>query len=144
LGEGFDINDMPPKTRPANMSQRNYKKWKKAYRERVEALGHQLASMGFPTKGAAEDTDFDPYGFTKEERLIMAQEGWTDRDIDQLFEANVAPSEMVILAKAEMDPQDIFYLISQGSSIEDIVDDAQQCVDDFAHVGSIGRRTYAE
>ena len=63
----------------------------------------------------------DAYGFTQEEKLFLAQEGWTDSDIDSLFYEDVSPADMLALALADRLPNSTLSLLRNNWTIEEIL-----------------------
>jgi hypothetical protein len=121
--------------RPVGMSK---KEWKRLRREqRVIGLAHPAATHDdgprfVPAEVVgteeAETDETDDYGFTKEERALLAREGWEDRDFDILSEADFTPSEMLECAEYGYTAYEIMAMVKQGFKPEDIVEFCEDSV----------------
>lgn len=117
----YEPHEKPPEKRPENMPKRVYKSWKKAYSEYildVQADAFDLRKeVGFGV---------DEYGFDQQERALLAGEGWTSEDVDNLIE-DFTPSEMLRMAKLRAKPKEVDYLLKQFNySAEDVMALADQ------------------
>lgn len=63
----------------------------------------------------------DVYGFSQEERNFLARLGWDQKDIDTLFEEDVSPQDMLVLAGGEMEPDEILDLLENDWTLQDIL-----------------------
>ncbi len=113
----------PPANRPQHVTKRDYKAWKKRYKAQQDAaidVGHRVIALGVapaPKSEAdlADERDVtDVYGFDQDERLMLAQEGWTDLNIDTLFEQDFSPKDIILLVQNSVDPEDVCFMLNQG------------------------------
>lgn len=69
----------------------------------------------------------DEYGFTRDERAFLAQEGWDDHDIDCLMMQNTTPSQILRLAEYGLTADDAWELMGQHNwSIEKVLEKAEE------------------
>jgi hypothetical protein len=101
----FDFSKKPPESRPESLPKRFYKAWKKQWRDA------QPKTSIVPS---------DEYGFTLDERVIFAQEGWDQADIDEFVE-DFTPDELVKLAQLQAIPSEIRFMMESKYTPEDIL-----------------------
>jgi hypothetical protein len=129
----FNPKEEPPVNRPIGMPKRTYKAWKRAWKASLD-LGTDYLDMGNQqarpihspvTTPPSEDT-LDDYGFSQDERTLLAQEGWSVTDVDCLLEENVTPSEMIEMAELGLTPQEVTYMLNQHYTPEMILHMAER------------------
>ena len=116
----YDPATPPPLHKPKVMPKNTFKEWNTAHVQfiaqsrdekqlaLVDQLGRRLPSM-------------DEYGFTQDERGLLAQEGWTEHDFDELFDQDISPSEILRMAKLGVSPTEVQYLMEESNyTAEDI------------------------
>jgi hypothetical protein len=96
--------------RPPGMTKREWKRMKR---------GLQVAQELSPI-------EVDVYGFDQDERLLLAQEGWTDGDIDYCVDKDFTPSEIITCAQYGLIPNDLYYLLGQAWTPSEIVAQAKE------------------
>lgn len=85
--------------RPHGMSK---KEWKRLRKEREASTSLALTTQ--------QVTDI--YGFTQEERQLLAAHGWSDFDVDTLFEEDVTPREIILLARSGAAPNEVLEMLT--------------------------------
>lgn len=101
--------------RPHGMSKDEWKQMKKA----MKREGGRPAALKPPGLSSPSLIGTDDYGFTRDERGYLAQEGWDEHDIDELIDFDVTPSEMLKLAPYAT-PEEIQVLLDKGWAIKGI------------------------
>jgi hypothetical protein len=74
---------------------------------------------------AAELEPVDAYGFDQTERLMLAQEGWTDHDLDFCIAEDFTPHEILEAVTLGLKPSDIHKGISMYWSPDEILNEAR-------------------
>lgn len=112
----------PLAKRPVGMSKREWKALKKARPTNLPRITHitETSAKIVP----ADDTD--EYGFTQEERAFLARMGWDEHDIDELFELDVSPLEILKLAATDCEPSEVETMMRHSWSIPDILQHYEQ------------------
>lgn len=120
----------PPASRPPGMKKRDYKRWKKAWRERdgiLQEAGHR-AIQQMAAQALEEVDEADGYGFSSAERTMLAQEGWDIDDIDHALD-EFSPLEILQLARGGVQWQEVEYMLAHNYSAQDVIG----MVDDWRH-----------
>lgn len=110
---GTKTGDTPTFKRPPGMSKREWKRLRKSRKETAQHVATTSAIIN-PHDVA------DVYGFTQEERTFLAQMGWTEHIIDQLFEEDVTPLQMLRMAESDVDADEVIDMLAEGFTPEDI------------------------
>lgn len=105
--------------RPEGMSKKHWKYLRKTHRQNQIVQANQIVTS----------YDVDDYGFTQDERTLLAQEGFDENDIDYLVEEDFTPKEILECALRGVTIQDLTYLISQSHTPSDIVAMAERLDD---------------
>jgi hypothetical protein len=69
-------------------------------------------------KDEADEDDTDEYGFTQDERSFLARCGWSDKNVDDLFEEDFTPQDMLLIADSEFTPQAVLDMVKRGIDAE--------------------------
>jgi hypothetical protein len=146
LVDQYDAAVCPPKDKPKYMSRKAFKEWGEAHTKytmahgfkAVEGMGRSLieSTQGDltllpPPKDPVivKAMEADAYGFIQEERSFLAEEGWSDKDIDELLRAGLDSADIVSLATWEIHPSELKYMFLNGYSASDVQEMLQNCVD---------------
>lgn len=109
------------------------KEWKRMRRQAREISAHAIETVRkitYQPPALLPQDVTDVYGFTQDDRTILAEEGWTDADIDLLFNADVTPQEMLELASNDRTAEEVIELISLHWSPQDIIQFDEKFDDD--------------
>lgn len=90
---------------------------------KIDAAKNVAQAINKSIASKIEETDV--YGFSQEEQSFLARSGWDSKDIDALFELDVAPQDMLVLAATDTIPQEIVAMLYQGWEIQDILQHLQ-------------------
>lgn len=123
----------PSRIRPHGMSKKEWKALRKASKtastetswEEFKAIS-ALTVVPMSKPIAPSEWTQDAYGFTSVDWQVFGQEGWTNKDVDTLFELDVSPAEMLALAKLELSVGEIEVLLIQGWDASDILEQANE------------------
>lgn len=109
VGNGSLLDLHTRDKRPAGISKR---KWKKRRKE---------AQKPPSTLPIVSPSQVDAYGFTQEERSFFAELGWSDHDLDELFDYDVTPKEMLEIACSSGEPDEVVEMLERGWTINDVI-----------------------
>lgn len=119
------------------------KEWKKLRKEAKDVASHSLAVVQAINKPALTTQEVtDVYGFTQEERSFLSGEGWSDQDIELLFEEDISPLEMLSMAASDRLPGEIMVMIAQGWTGKEIIDFDDKYNDDVPVMDRAGGGKY--
>jgi hypothetical protein len=62
------------------------------------------------------------YGFSPTERLLLAQEGWTDLNVDQLLDHDFTPNEILKMATMGIHAAEVLEMVKEGYDPEAVKD----------------------
>lgn len=118
----YDAKEAPPLERPKGMPKKVFKEWNSEHVKYVAGIRAVRTEID-----QAMDTDgvqgIDEYGFTIDERALLAREGWTLDDVDRLLQADLSPSEMLRIAALGVAPSEIQYMMqTQNYVATDIIE----------------------
>jgi hypothetical protein len=87
--------------KPDNMTRKEWKNFKKGLKE-VEKLanGEPAVIVDKRTETGVERFTLDDYGFDMEERKMLAEEGWSLNDIDEMIDRDFTATDILRLAQA--------------------------------------------
>ena len=101
--------------RPKGMTKKEYKRFKRngGVVTRINPL-----SVSSPTPS----DDLDEYGFCRDERKFLAENGYDLHDIDELVDYDFSPSEVIQIATAGIRSDDAIFLVAeQGYTVSDVM-----------------------
>lgn len=119
------------------------KEWKRLRKEAKEITSHSLAVVQAIDKPALTTQEVtDVYGFTQDDRIFLSQEGWTDRDIEELFDEDVSPEEMLLMAAHGRLPGEILVMLAQNWTPKEILEFDDKFNDDMPVMDRSGGGKY--
>jgi hypothetical protein len=121
----------PPATRPPGMKKREYKTWKRKWREAQQSmLSEDTTTQEVDSAEATEQAEYEirelsAYGFDDDDINCLTVNGWDLDDVDEMVDEDITPREILIMAAQGVDPQEVRYMLTQSYDVRDVVRLAQ-------------------